>query len=108
MEFCEECGSMMKSESRDGREVWVCGQCGAALDRDGDAGFVVAQEQVESEIVDVSDAADRGLPTTEVRCPACDNDRAYWYLQQIRAADESETRFFVCTACEHRWREDDH
>jgi DNA-directed RNA polymerase subunit M len=29
-------------------------------------------------------------------------------MQQIRAADESETRFFICTECEHKWREDDH
>jgi DNA-directed RNA polymerase subunit M len=29
-------------------------------------------------------------------------------MKQIRAADESETRFFTCTECGHKWREDDH
>ncbi|EMA47874.1 RPA12/RPB9/RPC11 RNA polymerase family protein [Halococcus saccharolyticus] len=72
----------------------------------GETGTTQSQEQ--SEIIDVSDAEERGLPTTEVDCPECDNDRAYWYMQQIRSADESETRFFVCTECEHSWREDDH
>jgi DNA-directed RNA polymerase subunit M len=72
----------------------------------GETGTTETQEQ--SEVIDVSEAENRGLPTTEVTCPNCGNDTAYWYMQQIRSADESETRFFVCTECEHRWREDDH
>ncbi|WP_435345255.1 transcription factor S [Haloarchaeobius sp. HRN-SO-5] len=106
MEFCDECGSMMKTE--DGK--WVCGSCGFTKPRDAKAeqAMVTTQSQEESEIVDVSDAENKGLPTTETHCPNCGNDEAYWYLQQIRSADESETRFFICTACEHKWREDDH
>lgn len=72
----------------------------------GETGTTETQEH--SEVIDASEAENRGLPTTDVNCPNCDNDTAYWYMQQIRAADESETRFFVCTNCEHRWREDDH
>ncbi|WP_394348767.1 hypothetical protein [Haloferax volcanii] len=26
----------------------------------------------------------------------------------MRSADESETRFFTCVECDHKWREDDH
>jgi len=106
MEFCDECGSMMKTE--DG--TWVCGSCGyeKARDEGSEKGMVTTTGQEESEIVDISDAEDSGRPTTTAQCPQCDNDKAYWYMQQIRAADESETRFFVCTECEHKWREDDH
>ncbi|MHB9288369.1 transcription factor S [Halobacteriales archaeon Cl-PHB] len=106
MEFCDECGSMMKAE--DG--TWVCGSCGyeQARDAENEEAMVTTTGQEETEIVDVSDAEDTGLPTTNAQCPECDNDRAHWYMQQIRAADESETRFFVCTECEHKWREDDH
>lgn len=106
MEFCDECGSMMKTEG----DKWVCGSCGYETLRDSakEAQMVTTQGQEKSEIVDVSDAEDTGLPTTKVHCPNCGNDRAYWYMQQIRSADESETRFFVCTECEHKWREDDH
>ena len=102
MEFCDECGSLMRAEG----DVWECSQCGN-VEAKGSGEFVLTQGQEASEVIDVSDS-ESGLPTTDARCPDCGNDRAYWYLQQIRAADESETRFFVCTECEHRWREDDH
>lgn len=104
MEFCDECGSMMKAE--DG--LWVCGSCGFEKPKDPDANYVVTEGQVETEIVDVSDAQDQGLPKTGAHCPKCGNDEAFWYMQQIRSADESETRFLICTECEHKWREDDH
>mgnify|MGYP006265906089 CR=1 FL=1 len=47
-------------------------------------------------------------PTTKVKCPKCDNNKAYYEMKQIRSADESETRFFECVECNHKWREDDH
>ncbi|WP_136715834.1 transcription factor S [Halorientalis salina] len=107
MQFCDECGSMMKTD--DG--MWVCGSCGHETPRDEatESGMTSTQSQEESEVIDTSevDAEDMG-PTTNARCPECDNDRAFWEMKQIRAADESETRFFTCTECEHKWREDDH
>jgi DNA-directed RNA polymerase subunit M len=103
MEFCEECGSLMVAEG----ELWVCQSCGHEQPKNPDADYVVTDEQEATEIIE-SSGENSGLPTTETQCPECGNDRAYWYMQQIRAADESETRFFVCTECEHKWREDDH
>ena len=94
---------MMRAEGG----VWECSQCGHTEVKAAEGEFVLTQGQEASEVIDVSDS-ESGLPTTEVQCPECGNDRAHWYMQQIRAADESETRFFVCTECEHRWREDDH
>lgn len=104
MEFCDECGSMMVRE--DG--VWTCTSCGYQQSGDEEESYVVTEKREEREVTELLEAEDRGLPTTSTRCPECGHDRAYWYLQQIRAADESETRFFICTECEHRWREDDH
>jgi len=107
MEFCKECGSMMKTDE-EGR--WVCGSCGYQKDRDTatDEGMVTTTAQEETAVVDMSETEEDARPTTTAHCPECGNDTAYWYMQQIRAADESETRFFVCTECEHKWREDDH
>ncbi|MFB6106081.1 MAG: transcription factor S [Halobacteriaceae archaeon] len=104
MEFCDECGSMMKAED----DFWVCTSCGNRQLRNAEAEYVLTEGQEVGEIIETGDGEDAGLPTTDARCPECGNDRAYWYMQQIRAADESETRFFVCTECEHKWREDDH
>ncbi|QLG27212.1 transcription factor S [Halorarum halophilum] len=108
MEFCDECGSMMKTEG----DRWVCGACGFEKLRDSakEAAMTTTQGQQEGEIVDMSDvdAAEIG-PTVEQKCPDCDEVRSVRYeMKQIRSADESETRFFTCTECGHKWREDDH
>ncbi|MFW5948250.1 MAG: transcription factor S, partial [Halolamina sp.] len=103
MKFCDDCGSMMKA---DGNE-WVCDNCGATASRDEaeEAGMTTEQEQEQSDVVDMSDVDDEALgPTTEIRCPECGHDRASYELKQIRSADESETRFFTCTECGHKWR----
>jgi len=106
MEFCDECGSMMKTD--DG--MWVCGSCGYRTARDtaSERGMKVTQGQEESDVVDMSESEDEARPTTQQACPECGNDRSFWEMKQIRAADESETRFFECTECGHKWREDDH
>jgi len=107
MEFCDECSSMMKTD--DG--MWVCDSCGYEKPRDAEkeAAMTTQTTQEESEVIDMSDVDEEDVgPTTGAQCPNCDNDTAYYEMKQIRAADESETRFFTCTECEHKWREDDH
>lgn len=107
MEFCDECGSLMKAD--DG--TWVCGSCGyeKARDAEKETQMTTTQNQEATEVVDMSDvAAEDTGPTTDARCPECEHDTAFWELKQIRSADESETRFFECTECGHKWREDDH
>ena len=102
MEFCDDCGSMMKTD--DG--MWVCGSCGYSTPTGDKEAYTITDDQEAGEVIE--SAEETSLPETDERCPECENDRAYWYLQQIRSADESETRFFICTECEHKWREDDH
>jgi DNA-directed RNA polymerase subunit M len=68
----------------------------------------VTEEQEKDLGRDFTGEENDGRPTTEISCPECENNRAYYEMKQIRAADESETRFFECADCEHRWREDDH
>jgi len=105
MEFCDDCGSMMKAEE----EFWVCqaADCDNRTLKDPDAEYVLTDDQEASEVIETEVGGGGSLPKTDARCPECGNDEAFWYMQQIRAADESETRFFVCTDCEHKWREDD-
>ena len=56
---------------------------------------------------DDEEKEDRALPTIDAKCDECDSDTAYYYLQQTRAADESETRFYICTECDNKWRDYD-
>ncbi|KAB1196392.1 MULTISPECIES: transcription factor S [Haloferax] len=106
MEFCDECGSLMTPQ--DG--VWVCSN-GHEKDRDSEKEktMVTTEGQQSSEVVDMSDvdAGEIG-PTTKAICPSCGHDVARYEMKQIRSADESETRFFTCVECDHKWREDDH
>ena len=102
MEFCDECGSMMKAD--DGE--WVCGSCEFTKPRGDATDYTLTEGQEATEVIESSDES--ALPETNANCPECSNDKALWYMQQIRSADESETRFFICTECEHKWRQDDH
>ena len=107
MEFCDECGSMMKTEG----DKWVCPNGHEKLrDEAKEAAMTTTQGQESGEVVDVSDVDDSEIgPTVEQKCPECDEVRTVRYeMKQIRSADESETRFFTCTVCGHKWREDDH
>lgn len=43
-------------------------------------------------------------PVVEMKCPECKNKKCFFWTQQTRAADESETKFFKCVKCNHTWR----
>eukprot|EP01137_Pigoraptor_chileana_P021059 Opistho-2@84289 len=47
------------------------------------------------------------VDTTEVTCPKCSNDSAYFMQIQTRSADEPMTVFYKCTNhdCNHQWRD---
>lgn len=101
--FCDECGSLMLNQ----RDRLVCTDCGHLADPLGDE-WVLVNEQNPPEDPFVPDDIADTLFTTKTQCPRCENDVARTYSMQIRAADESATRFFVCTECDHKWRDDDH
>lgn len=74
---------------------------------------ITGQDEVTEQQEDTDDTLpgeqdeERALPKTNEECPECQNEKAYFYLQQTRAADESETRFFICPNCNHKWRDYD-
>lgn len=103
MEFCPECKSMMIPTPTGMK----CRKCGFTKERDAENSFVSTEERKEDEIVILEGSESAGLPTTTVKCPECGNRTAYWWMRQLRAADESEVRFFRCTECSATWREYD-
>ena len=104
MEFCPECRSMMIPTPTGMR----CRKCGFTKERNECTdSFVSKEERREDDIVVLEGSESAGLPTTTIKCPECGNKTAYWWLRQLRAADESEVRFFRCTRCSKTWREYD-
>ena len=104
MQFCDECGSMMRSE--DG--VMVCANCGATEERDEEraAQFVSTEEQGDTEVIETEEGADfEGKPTaTDVICDKCGHGEAWYTIKQTASADEPPTRFFKCKECGAVWR----
>ena len=106
MEFCPDCKSIMVPVEG----VLVCKRCGKKIEmtkKKGESLLVSKTEQKERILTVIEEEEAAGLPTTKSRCPECGNDTAYWWLRQLRSADESEVRFFRCTKCNFTWREYD-
>ena len=106
MEFCPKCKSMMIpiKNGNTAKAVYRCKKCGFEKDIDKNKSFVSKTERKEREVT-VLEQREMGLPTTRAICQQCGNNVAYWWLRQLRAADESEVRFFRCTKCGNTWRE---
>ncbi|MCL7415384.1 MAG: transcription factor S [ANME-2 cluster archaeon] len=103
MEFCPKCKSMMMPSAG----KMKCKKCGCEKERTKSAGVVEKKEFQEREVTVLEGNEAAGLPTSKVVCEECGNNLAYWWLRQLRSADESETRFFRCTKCGRTWREYD-
>ena len=103
MEFCPKCKSMMFPKDGELR----CRKCGYSKEKEESSELVSKSVLEEREVTVLEGDIDEGLPTTTARCPECNHNVAYWWLRQLRSADESETRFFKCTKCNATWREYD-
>ncbi|AIY90002.1 transcription factor S [Geoglobus acetivorans] len=103
MEFCPKCKSIMIYQG----DKAVCRKCGYEKEADDSINLVTVAKRKEDEIPVIEGENVKTLPTTNAICPACGHREAYWWLRQLRAADESEVRFFRCTKCGKTWREYD-
>jgi transcription factor S, archaeal len=102
--FCPECKSLMISSAGQLK----CRKCGYIRKICEDDQMSKTTRRSEKEIVIVEDEGTiRTLPSIAIKCPKCEHNEAFWWLRQLRAADESEVRFFRCTACGHTWRQYD-
>ncbi len=99
--FCPKCNSLMFPENG----KLKCRRCGYEGSVNKSAASTVRSEMnADRELLVVEGRSDT-LPKTDVRCPKCGNNEAYWVLRQTRAADEPETRIYRCTKCSYSWRE---
>jgi transcription factor S len=86
-----------------------CRKCGYVRKIESTDQMKKTKDRTENEImiVDDEDTKLKTMPTIQIKCPKCGNNLAIWWLRQLRAADESEVRFFRCTECDHTWRQYD-
>ncbi|MBM4240735.1 MAG: transcription factor S [Euryarchaeota archaeon] len=105
MEFCSRCGTAMFPRGG----FLECKNCGykKEITKELISKYEVPQKISSKESIIFTDSKIKTLPTTRVICPKCKNREAFWWLQQTRRADESETRFLRCTSCGFTWREYD-
>lgn len=101
--FCPECGALLRPKGG----VKTCARCG--YQDDGSDGTeterVVVRSASREKEMTVIEESGVGLPEAEEPCPECGHIGAYYYERQTRAADEATTRFYICSDCDHRWRD---
>jgi len=97
--FCPTCRSLMFPQNG----TFKCGKCGQERSTSGSKQVFTTQTKVKEMLIIESIAPT--LPRTNVECPTCGNNEAFWVLRQTRAADEPETKIYRCVKCSHSWRE---
>ncbi|BDC36158.1 MAG: transcription factor S [Candidatus Methanoliparum thermophilum] len=105
MKFCPKCKSIMLPVDNN---KMVCRNCGYEIDSDRAEttdNMIIKEKKKDDNITILEEQSEGILPVIEVKCPECGNNKAYWWLRQLRSADESEVRFFRCTKCGKTWRE---
>ena len=103
MQFCLKCKSIMFPENG----IFKCKKCGYKCSINDNDNLVFKSNIHEKEVPILEGDFQEVLPTTDIICPECNNNKAYCWLRQLRSADEPETRFFKCTKCSYTWREYD-
>ncbi len=100
MEFCPKCGSIIMATERGS---FACAKCGY---RPKGKVKIEASEKMQktSPISVIKEKESEVNPIVDMKCPNCKNEKCYFWTLQTRASDESETKFYKCTKCEHTWR----
>lgn len=105
MQFCPKCGGILFPKTEGKKAKLLCGKCGY---RSRGKKRVILKEKItldREDKIEVMDQKVETLPKVKTDCEKCGNKKAYYWLLQTRSSDEAETKFYECTKCQHRWRE---
>jgi len=98
MEFCDKCGGIIIVKDKKA----VCASCGQKSKKKPK---IKASEKIEKKTpIAVIKEDDNIHPIVDMKCVKCKNKKCYFWTQQTRSSDESETKFYKCTKCKHTWR----
>ena len=104
MEFCKKCRSLMVPVKTGKTTHMKCRKCGYQP-KESVRELKITEKATKGRGVVLLEKDEIPLPMIDRTCPECENEQAYFWLQQTRAADEPPTQFFRCTKCKHTWRE---
>jgi DNA-directed RNA polymerase subunit M len=108
MRFCPKCGTRLKFKAQKPHPVSICEKCGFT---DAPEPSITRTTEIEenagTEMKILGDKEDRikTMPTTNIECPKCGHNTAFWWFLQTRSGDEPPTQFFRCEKCAHTWRQ---
>ena len=98
--FCPRCKSILVPNKDNPKKI-SC-SCGYTSRQHKTINIKEKAEKVNK--IEIIDKTIETLPKTDVLCPKCKNNKAYYWLAQTRSSDEAETQFFRCAKCSHQWR----
>ena len=108
MKFCPKCGTRLRFKAQKPKPLLVCEKCGYSQ---GAETSITLPEEIESEptstikVVGDNEEKIMTMPSTNVDCPKCGHNTAFWWFLQTRSGDEPPTQFFRCEKCGHTWRQ---
>jgi len=102
MEFCPKCGAiLMMKKTKAG-----CPRCNYTAK--GKVDMEMKEEVKEKVVVAVVNEKEGNVnPITDWDCHKCGHKRAYFWIRQMRAGDEAESKFYKCVKCGNSCRVDD-
>ena len=101
MEFCPKCGALLMMKNTKAG----CPRCNYVANKKVDMKIT---EKVDAAVpvVVVSEKEGNVNPITDWDCRKCKSKRAYFWIRQMRAGDEAESKFYKCVKCGNTVRVD--
>ena len=102
MEFCPKCGSLLVMK----KKKFGCPRCNYTAKGKVE---MKTKEHVDEgiKVAVVSEKEGEVHPITDYDCEKCKGKKAYFWIRQMRAGDEPESKFYKCIKCKNVVRVDD-
>ena len=106
MLFCPTCGNILLLENVSGALRFFCKTCPYVFNVNQKIKRIETfDDKKEVDLVYDEKESWKNVSTTEIICPKCSNNRAYYKEIQLRSADEPTSILYKCEKCGYNWRE---